>query len=69
MIALLVDFDATGKSFHRLDEAIEKQEIEAAGFKLVDEGTFLRNPQDMHDFPIFNPKIPIDIYVLKFQKR
>ncbi len=59
----------TGKSFHRLDEAIEKQEIEAAGFKLVDEGNFLRNAQDTHDFPVFNPKIPIDIYVIKFQKR
>jgi predicted methyltransferase len=58
----------TGKTFHRLDENIEKQEIEAAGFKLVDEGTFLRNPNDTHDFIIFNAKIPIDIYVLKFQK-
>ena len=58
----------TGKTFHRLDEDIEKREIEAAGFKLVDEGMFLRNPKDPHDMPIFKPKIPIDIYVLKFQK-
>jgi predicted methyltransferase len=58
----------TGKQFHRLDEDIEKREIEAAGFKLVDEGMFLRNPADTHDFIIFNAKIPIDIYVLKFQK-
>jgi predicted methyltransferase len=58
----------TGKTFHRLDEAIEKSEIEAAGFKLVDEGDFLRSPADTHDFIIFNSKIPIDIYVLKFQK-
>ena len=58
----------TGKQFHRLDEAIEKQEIEAAGFKLVDEGNFLRNPADTHDFIIFGAKIPIDSYVLKFQK-
>jgi len=34
----------TGKTYHRLDEAIEKREIEAAGFKLVEEGSFLRNP-------------------------
>jgi predicted methyltransferase len=59
---------STGKTYHRLDEAIEKQEIEAAGFKLVEEGTFLRNPDDPHDMPVFKPKIPIDIYVLKFQK-
>jgi predicted methyltransferase len=58
----------TGKTFHRLDEDIEKREIEAAGFKLVDEGMFLRNPADTHDFIIFNAKIPIDIYVLKFQR-
>jgi len=58
----------TGKQFHRLDEAIEKRELEAAGFKLVDEGNFLRNPNDTHDFIIFGAKTPIDIYVLKFQK-
>jgi predicted methyltransferase len=58
----------TGKTLHRLDEDIEKREIEAAGFKLVDEGNFLRNPDDPHDFIIFNAKIPLDIYVLKFQK-
>jgi predicted methyltransferase len=58
----------TGKTFHRLDEDVEKREIQAAGFKLVDEGMFLRNPADTHDFIIFNAKIPIDIFVLKFQK-
>ena len=58
----------TGKSFHRLDENIEKSEIEGAGFKLVDEGNFLRNPNDTHDFVIFKSPIPIDIFVLKFQK-
>ena len=58
----------TGKQFHRLDEAIEKREIEAAGFKLVDEANFLRAPGDTHDFIIFGAKVPIDIYVLKFQK-
>ncbi len=58
----------TGKTFHRLDENIEKSEVEAAGFKLVDEGNFLRNPNDTHDFIIFNAKIPIDIFVIKFQK-
>jgi predicted methyltransferase len=59
----------TSKQFHRLDEAIEKREIEAAGFKFVREGNFLRAPSDTHDFIIFGAKTPIDIYVLKFQKR
>jgi predicted methyltransferase len=58
----------TGHTFHRLDENIEKTEIQAAGFKLVDEGFFLRNPNDPHNMPIFKPQIPIDIFVLKFQK-
>jgi predicted methyltransferase len=58
----------TGKQFHRLDDAIEKREIEAAGFKLVDEANFLRNPADPKNFIIFGAKIPIDSYVLKFQK-
>ena len=59
---------STSQEYHRLDEAIEKREIEAAGFKFVGEGNFLRNPNDTHDFKIFGAKIPIDIYVLKFQK-
>ncbi len=58
----------TGKQFHRLDENIEKSEVEAAGFKLVGEANFLRNPADTHDFIIFNSKIPIDAFVIKFQK-
>ncbi|HUK61334.1 MAG TPA: class I SAM-dependent methyltransferase [Stellaceae bacterium] len=58
----------TGKQFHRLDENIEKSELEAAGFKLVGEANFLRNPADTHDFIIFNSKIPIDSFVVKFQK-
>ncbi len=58
----------TGKQFHRLDENIEKSEIEAAGFKLAGEANFLRNPADTHDFIIFGAKIPIDAFVIKFQK-
>jgi predicted methyltransferase len=57
-----------GKKFHRIEESALEREVEAAGFKLVDEGNFLRNPKDTHDFVIFNPKIPIDIFVVKFEK-
>jgi predicted methyltransferase len=59
---------SVGKTFHRIDEDFLKKEVEAAGFKLVDEGNFLRNPSDPHNFVIFNAKIPIDIFVVKFQK-
>jgi predicted methyltransferase len=58
----------TSKQFHRLDQAIERRELEAAGFKFVSEGNFLRAPSDTHDFIIFGAKQPIDIYVMKFRK-
>jgi predicted methyltransferase len=59
---------SVGKKFHRIEESALKSEVEAAGFKYVADGDFLRNPNDTHDFVIFNPKIPIDIFVVKFQK-
>ncbi|HXP75477.1 MAG TPA: methyltransferase domain-containing protein [Stellaceae bacterium] len=59
---------SVSKTLHRIDEDFLKKEVEAAGFKLVEEGDFLRNPNDPHDMPIFHPQIPIDIFVLKFQK-
>jgi predicted methyltransferase len=58
----------TSKQYHRLDQAIERRELEAAGFKFVSEGSFLRQPSDTHDFIIFGAKQPIDIYVMKFRK-
>jgi len=57
-----------GKKFHRIEEDTLKSEVTAAGFKLVDEANFLRNPKDTHDFIVFNPPMPIDIFVVKFQK-
>lgn len=57
-----------GKTFHRIEENTLKSELQAAGFKLVDEGDFLRNPKDPHNMPVFRPEIPIDIFVVKFQK-
>jgi len=59
---------SVGKTFHRIEESALKKEVLAAGFKLVGEGKFLRNPKDPHDMPVFRPQIPIDIFVLKFQK-
>jgi predicted methyltransferase len=59
---------SVSKTLHRIDEDFLKKEVEAAGFKLVEEGNFLRNPNDPHDMVIFRQQIPIDIFVLKFQK-
>jgi predicted methyltransferase len=62
------DGTTVGKKYHRIAEASLKQEVEAAGFKLVGEGNFLRHPQDTRDFIIFRSKVPIDEFVVKFQK-
>lgn len=56
------------KSLHRIEQALLRQEVEAAGFKLVAEGQFLRNPLDPRDKSVFKPAQPNDEFVLKFQK-
>ena len=56
------------KTLHRIEEATVKQEIEAAGFKLVAEGDFLRHPEDPREDKVFKPAIPVDEFVLKYQK-
>ena len=59
---------SVGKSLHRIDEAIVRMELEAAGFKLVAEGDFWRVPGDTRDFSSNRPPSPVDSFVLKFQK-
>jgi len=56
------------KSLHRIEEALLRREVEAAGFRLVAEGRFLRNPNDPRDKSVFKPAQPNDEFVLKFQK-
>jgi len=55
-------------TLHRIEESTLRQEIEAAGFKFVAEGDFWRNPADTHDFPSYKPNMPVDNFVLKYQK-
>ena len=57
-----------GKSLHRIEEAIVRSEVEAAGFRLAAEGAFLRNPADPRDAAVFKPTQPNDEFVLKFVK-
>jgi predicted methyltransferase len=59
---------SVGKSLHRIDEAIVRKELEAAGFKLVAAGDFWRVPGDTRDFSSNRPPSPVDSFVLKFQK-
>ncbi|THD53717.1 methyltransferase [Phenylobacterium sp.] len=56
---------------HRIDEAIVKTEVEAAGFKLAaEDDKLLGNPADPHDKLVFDPSIRghTDQFVLKFRK-
>jgi predicted methyltransferase len=56
------------KTLHRIEESALRQEIEAAGFKLAAEADFLRNPADPRDAAVFRPAVPVDEFVLKYQK-
>jgi len=57
-------------SLHRIDEAIVKKEVEAAGFKLVSEDKMLANPADPHDKRVFDASIrgKTDQFILKYRK-
>jgi predicted methyltransferase len=57
-------------TLHRIDEAAVKQEVEAAGFKLVGESKLLRNPADDHKSKIFDASVKgkTDQFILKFRK-
>ena len=55
-------------TLHRIEEAFLRQEVEAAGFRLLEEGNFLRNPNDPRDKNTPDPPQPKDEFVLKFVK-
>ncbi|HEY4959002.1 MAG TPA: hypothetical protein VII31_14415, partial [Caldimonas sp.] len=55
-------------TLHRVEEALVKREVEAAGFKLAAEGMFLRNPADPRDRNEPDPPQPKDEFVLRFVK-
>lgn len=55
-------------TLHRIEEAFLRQEVQAAGFKLAEEGNFLRNPNDPRDKNTPDPPQPKDEFVLKFVK-
>jgi predicted methyltransferase len=59
---------SVAKTFHRIEEVTLRKEIEAAGFKLAAEADFLRHPEDPRDAAVFRPQVPVDEFVLKYQK-
>jgi predicted methyltransferase len=57
-------------TLHRIDEETVKQEVTAAGFKLVGESDILRTKSDPHTAKVFDPEIRghTDQFLLKFKK-
>ncbi|MCC7271693.1 MAG: class I SAM-dependent methyltransferase [Alphaproteobacteria bacterium] len=55
-------------TLHRVEEAFVRREIEAAGFRVMAVGDFLRNPNDPRDKNTPDPPQPKDEFVLKFVK-
>jgi predicted methyltransferase len=59
---------SVAKSLHRIEESVVREEVQAAGFKLVASGDFLRNPADPRDVTVFKNPVRNDEFVLKFVK-
>jgi predicted methyltransferase len=55
---------------HRIDPAIVRRELEAAGFKYEGESTVLRNPKDDYTKNVFDPSLRghTDQFIYKFRK-
>ena len=61
---------STTATTHRIDEALVKQQVEAAGFKFEGESALLRNPADDRKLTVFDKKIQghTDQFILKFRR-
>ena len=57
-------------TLHRIDPAIVKKQVLAAGFTFAGESKALANPKDDHTLKVFDPKIrgATDQFVFKFRK-
>ena len=53
-------------TLHRIEPAFLRQEVEAAGFRLLAETDFLSNPNDPRDKNTPDPPMPKDEFVVKF---
>lgn len=53
---------------HRSDETLVRSEIEAAGFKFIEQGDFLRVPADARDAHSHSGAEPVDTFMMKFRK-
>jgi predicted methyltransferase len=66
-----LDSEPDGKKrLHRIDPAVVRREVEAAGFRLAAESPLLANPADDHTKSVFSPEMRngTDRFVFKFVK-
>ena len=58
------------ETLHRIDPAVVRREVEAAGFQFVGESKLLANPNDPHTAKVFDPSIRgrTDQFIYKFRK-
>jgi predicted methyltransferase len=61
---------SVAQSLHRIERTTVIQEVTAAGFRLEDESSALRNPADDHSKIVFDPSIRLktDQFILRFRK-
>jgi predicted methyltransferase len=61
---------AATNTTHRIDPAVVKADMAAAGFKFVGESSILRNPADPHTAVVFDPSIRghTDQFIYVFQR-
>ena len=45
------DGSSVGPTLHRIEESVVRREVEAAGFRLIEVGNFLRSPADTRLLP------------------
>jgi predicted methyltransferase len=56
------------KTLHRIDEAVVRQELTQAGFRLEAESNFLRVPADPREQAFFDMRTPTDKFALRYVK-
>lgn len=56
------------RTLHRIEDSVVQRDFEQAGFRLVASGQFLRNPADPRDVIVFKSPVPVDEFVLKFER-
>jgi predicted methyltransferase len=62
--------DTVAATLHRIDPALVRREVEAAGFRFDGESKVLAHPEDPHTAMVFDPSIrgKTDKFVMRFRK-